>query len=434
VVPSDGNAWPMTASVPRPRVTDRGAGPLRDRDVRLLLAGQAASELGSQVGGIALPLVAVLALGAGPLQVGLLTAAGTLSFAVLALPAGVWVDRVARRPVLVGADVVRGAALLTVPVAAGLHRLSLVQLAVVALATGMARVLFDVAYPSYLPALVGRGQLVRANAWLESSRSATQLTGPGLGGWLVQLAGAPLAVAADAASFLASAGCLLAIGTVEPRPGRAGRSALRRELAEGLRFVLGQPALRAITACTALTNLLWAAAGTVQLLFLVHQVGLDPAAIGLLLSAGAAGGLVAAVAATRVARGADTARLIWLPVTVTAPFALCTPLTAPGWRVALLPLGVAVTSFGQVLYNIAQMSYRQALCPPGLLGRMNASIRFLVFGALPLGGLLGGLAGERLGVHPTLWLCGVGLALTPVPLLVSPLRRPASELGRGRRQ
>jgi len=224
----------MTASVPRPRVTDRGAGPLRDRDVRLLLAGQAASELGSQVGGIALPLVAVLALGAGPLQVGLLTAAGTLSFAVLALPAGVWVDRVARRPVLVGADLVRGAALLTVPVAAGLHRLSLVQLAVVALATGMARVLFDVAYPSYLPALVGRDQLVRANAWLESSRSATQLTGPGLGGWLVQLAGAPLAVAADAASFLASAGCLLAIGTVEPRPVRAGRSALRRELAEGL--------------------------------------------------------------------------------------------------------------------------------------------------------------------------------------------------------
>jgi hypothetical protein len=109
---------------------------------------------------------------------------------------------------------------------------------------------------------------------------------------------------------------------------------------------------------------------------------------------------------------------------VTAPFALCTPLTAPGWRVALFPLGVAVTSFGQVLYNIAQISYRQALCPPGLLGRMNASIRFLVFGALPLGGLLGGLAGERLGVHPTLWLCGIGLALTPVPLLLSPLRRP----------
>ena len=197
MLPSDGNACPMTASVPRPRVTDRGAGPL--------------------------------------------TAAGTLSFAVLALPAGVWVDRVARRPALVGADLVRGAALLTVPVAAGLHRLSLVQLAVVALATGMARVLFDVAYPSYLPALVGRDQLVRANAWLESSRSATQLTGPGLGGWLVQLAGAPLAVAADAASFLASAGCLLAIGTVEPRPARAGRSALRRELAEGLGSCLASP-------------------------------------------------------------------------------------------------------------------------------------------------------------------------------------------------
>jgi hypothetical protein len=118
----------------------------------------------------------------------------------------------------------------------------------------------------------------------------------------VQLAGAPSAVAADAVSFLASAGCLLAIRETEPRPARSGRRSLRRELAEGLRFVLAQPALRAITACTALTNLLWAAAGTVQLLFLVHEVGLAPAAIGLLVSAGAAGGLLAALAATRVAR------------------------------------------------------------------------------------------------------------------------------------
>ena len=324
----------MPASAPSPPAAVPRAGTLRRRDVRLLLAGQATSELGSQVGSIALPLVAVLGLGASPLQIGVLTAAGTISFAMLALPAGVWVDRVARRPVLVGADLVRGLALLTVPVAAALDRLALAQLAVVALVVGAARVLFDVAYPSYLPALVGRDDLVRANAYLESSRSATQL------------AGAATAVAADAVSFLASAGCLLAIRAAEPRPARSGRRELRRELAEGLRFVLAQPALRAITTCTALTNLLWGAAGTVQLLFLVHQVGLDPAAIGLLFSAGAAGGLLAALAATRVARGADTARLIWLPVTVTAPFALCTPLTAPGWRVALLPLGAAVTSFG----------------------------------------------------------------------------------------
>ena len=390
----------MTATVPSSPPSAQGGGLLRHRDVRLLLAGQAVSELGSQVGSIALPLVAVLGLRASPLQVGVLTAAGTISFAVLALPAGVWVDRLPRRPVLVGADLVRGAALLTVPVAAALHRLTLVQLAVVALAGGVARVLFDVAYPSYLPTLVDRERLVQGNAYLESSRSATQLTGPGLGGWLVELVGAPAAVLADAVSFPLSAGCLLGIRTTEPRPASSGRRRLRRELVEGLGFVLGQPALRAITACTALTNLLWAAAGAVHLLFLVHQVRLAPGAIGLLVSAGAGGGLVAALAATRVARGVDTSRLIWVPVTVTAPFALCTPLTAPGWRVALFPVGVAVTSFGRVLYTIAQISYRQALCPPGLLGRMNASIRFLVFGALPLGGLLGGLAGERLGVHP----------------------------------
>jgi hypothetical protein len=173
----------MTARAPSTHAAPARARLLRHRDVRLLLAGQAVSELGSQVGAIALPLVAVLGLGASPLQIGMLTAAGTISFAVLALPAGVWVDRLPRRPLLVGADLARGAALVTVPVAAAAGRLTLAQLAVVALAVGPARVLFDVAHPSYLPTLVDRDELVRGNAYLESSRSATQLGGPGLGGW-----------------------------------------------------------------------------------------------------------------------------------------------------------------------------------------------------------------------------------------------------------
>jgi MFS family permease len=206
-------------ATPRPPAATR-PGLLGRRDVRLLLAGQAVSELGSQVGSIALPLVAVLSLRATPLEIGLVTAAGTVAFAVAALPAGVWVDRVPRRPVLVGADLARGALLLTIPLAAALDRLTLVQLAVVAAAVGLARVLFDVAYPSYLPTLVDRDRLVQANAFLESNRSVTQLAGPGLGGWLVQLAGAPAAVAADAASFLGSACCLRAIRAPEPpRPG-----------------------------------------------------------------------------------------------------------------------------------------------------------------------------------------------------------------------
>jgi len=410
----------MTTASPPPATT---GGLWRQRDPRLLLAGQAASELGSQVGSIALPLVAVLSLGAGPLEVGLVTAAGTIAFAAVALPAGVWVDRLRRRPLLVGADLARGALLLTIPLAAAAGRLTLAQLLAVALASGVARVLFDVAYPSYVPALVGRDRLVPANAALESNRSVTQLAGPGLGGWLVQLVGAPAAVLADALSYLASAGCLLAIRGGEPAPDRSRGGRLRPELAEGLAFVRDQPALRAIVACTALTNLAWAAAGAVQLLFLVRQVGLAPGTIGLLVSAGSVGGLAGAAVVTRVARAGGTARLIWLSVAATAPFAFCTPLTAPGWRLALFPVGVAVTGFGQVLYNVAQISYRQALCPPGLLGRVNASVRFLVFGALPLGGLLGGLLGERLGVRATLWVCGVGLLLAPVPLLRSPLHR-----------
>jgi MFS family permease len=211
----------MTATVPSSSASARGGGLLRHRDVRLLLAGQAVSELGSQVGSIALPLVAVLGLRASPLQVGVLTAAGTISFAVLALPAGVWVDRLPRRPVLVGADLVRGAALLTVPVAAALHRLTLVQLAVVALAGGVARVLFDVAYPSYLPTLVDRERLVQGNAYLESSRSATQLTGPGLGGWLVELVGARRPCSRTRSASCCRPGACWASGP--PSPGRPPR-------------------------------------------------------------------------------------------------------------------------------------------------------------------------------------------------------------------
>jgi MFS family permease len=166
--------------------------------------------------------VAVLSLGAGPLEVGLVTAAGTIAFAAVALPAGVWVDRLRRRPRLVGADLAPGALLLTIPLAAA-GRLTLAQLLAVALASGVARVLFDVAYPSYVPALVGRDRLVPANAALESNRSVTQLAGPGLGGWLVQLVGAPAAVLADALSDLASAGSVggLAGAAVVTRVARA---------------------------------------------------------------------------------------------------------------------------------------------------------------------------------------------------------------------
>jgi Transmembrane secretion effector len=258
----------MTAdasSSPRP---SRGGGLLRHRDLRLLPAGQAVSELGSQVGGIALPLVAVLSLEASPVQVGVLTAAGTISFAVLALPAGVWVDRLPRRPVLVGADLVRGAALLTVPVAAALGRLTLAQLVVVALAVGVA------------PGAVRRG-----------------------------------------------------LSQLPARPGRAGGAGPGQRLAGVV--PVGHPAHRPGTGRLA------GAAG--------RRPGGRGCRRGQLPGLGRTGGLVAALAATRVgSRAADTSRPIWLPVTVTAPFALCTPLTAPGWRVVLFPVGVAVTSFGQV--------------------------------------------------------------------------------------
>ncbi|MFG3054230.1 MFS transporter [Kitasatospora sp. NPDC048239] len=403
---------------PRP-AADRLLG---HRDFRLLLSGAAAAQVGNQVTLVALPLVAVLELDATPFQVGLLTAAETAAFLLVGLPAGAWLDRMRKRPVLIRADVVRCLAVASIPPAAALGVLTMVQLYLVALVVGVATVFFDVAHQSFLPQLLPREQLVGGNGALETVRSSAQIAGPGLGGGLVQLLGAPLAIVADAIGYLVSVVLLTGIRVEEPEPRSEPGRALRTEVAEGVRYVLRHPLLRVIATATGLSNFFSAILMAVQTVFWVRTLELSPAAIGVLLSVSAVGGLAGALCAGPLARWVGQARLIWLSAAVSAPFAMLWPLSGRGAGVVLFGIGSAVVLFGAVAYNVAQVSFRQTVCPPELLGRMNATMRFLVWGTLPLGALVGGALADVAGPRAALWVCAVGFVLVPLRLVFSPLR------------
>ncbi|QGV82299.1 MFS transporter [Streptomyces ficellus] len=399
------------------------SGPLRMRDFRMLLAGAAAGQLGAHITLVALPLVAVLELDATAFEVGLLTAAETAAFLVIGLPAGAWVDRMRKLPLMVRADLVRAVAMASVPAAAVAGVLTMAQLYVVALVTGVATVFFDVAHQSFLPQLLPRDHLVRGNGALETVRSSAQVTGPGIGGGLVQLLGAHLAVVADAIGYLLSALFLWGIRHREPRPVPVPGSSLRADIGEGLRFVLRQPLLRVIAVATGLGNFFTAVLMATQTVYLVRVLDLAPGTVGLVLSAAAVGGLLGAVGAGALAARVGQGRIIWLSVLVTGPFALLWPLSEQVGGGALFALGSAVVFFGAVVYNVAQVSFRQGLCPPKLLGRMNATLRFLMWGTLPLGALAGGALADGFGARTALLCCAAGFLTVPLPLVLSPLRR-----------
>ncbi len=393
------------------------------RGFRRLWFGQAISEFGSQVTVLALPLTAVLILHATVFQVGLLTTAGMAAFLLIGLPAGVWVDRLRRRHIMIAADTVRAVTLASVPVAYGLGALTLWQLYTVAFISGVATVFFDVAYMSYLPGFVGREFLVEANAKLQATLSVAQVSGPSASGFLIGLLSAPVAFLADAASFVVSVASLLMIREREPAPERAGPRHLPSEIAEGLQFVMRQPILRMITVATTTWNLFTSAIYALSVVFLVRQVHLGPSAIGLLTSLGAIGGIVGALSCGVLRRRLGSARIIWVSATVSAPFTLLIPATVPGPGLLCYAAGLFMFSFGAVVYNVHQTSFRQLLCPQRLLGRMNATVRFIIWGIIPIGGLLGGALATWLHTRTALWVCAAGVTLAPIWLLASPLPR-----------
>jgi MFS family permease len=414
---------------------------IRDPQFLRLWAAETISHFGSSITGIALPFVAITLLGAGPLEVAVLNLADFLPFLLIGLLAGALVDRLPRRAVLIGGDLGRAALIFTIPIAYLAGLLTLTQLIVVGFSVGVLTVFFDVAYQAYLPSLIGRKDLVEGNSKLEFSRSAAGLLGPGLGGLLVEVLRAPVAMLVDAASFLVSALLLTTIkdrtaasdSTLretaqkgEGQPQNPAHGAMRREIAEGLRFVFGHPVLRTIGAATATSNLFTSIGGAAFMLFAINELTMSPALIGLAFSLGSVGGLVASLVAGPLSQRFGVGRVIVATVALGGPFEFAVGLGSAGAdAINLLLIAAAgfVMGGSGTIYNINQVSLRQAITPEAMSGRMNATMRWFVWGTMPIGSIIGGIIGETLGVRAAILIGGAGASLAFIPLLFGPVWR-----------
>ena len=393
------------------------------RDFNALWFGQSLSLFGSAVTALALPSVAVLALRATPFQVGVLNALEFAAFPILGLAVGVWADRLARRPIMIVADLVRSAMLASIVVAALTHRLGYAQLALTAAVMGIASVFFEICYQSYLPTLVDRAALTSANSRLEFTRSVSQLGGSGIAGPLISAIGAPLALGVDAVSFVVSTISLALIRTPEPaKPRATAATSFLGDMREGLAVVAGSPVLRSITACTATLNFGTAINGAVSLIFAYRQLHLTPTVLGIVYAIGNIG-FAGALFATRLQRRFGLGVTLALAAVAQGAIALCVPLAIFGAPAAVIFAAQLVTTFVMPVYNINQVSLRQAMVPHALHGRMNATIRTVVWGTLPLGALAGGLLGNAIGSVRTIVAGSIVQLLGTLWIVATPVFR-----------
>jgi MFS family permease len=348
----------------------------------------------------------------------------------------VWVDRLRRRPVLIAGDLGRVVALGSIPLAYKLHLLHMPQLYLVAFVSGICTVFFDVAYQAYLPSLVERDQLVEGNGKLEISRSGAQLAGPGLAGALIQILRAPVAIAADAISYLGSA---IFVGwirkpepPVEPHVAEDGsRVKMRTQIREGLRYVTRHKLLLPIAGCTASSNLFGSMTMAILVLFAVRDLGLSPGKIGAIFAVGNAGFLAGAFLPGRFARLLGVGWAIIASIAFGSVSALLIPFATRANAVPFLVASLAGLGFGSVIYNVNQVSLRQSITPIRMQGRMNATMRFMVWGTMPIGSFVGGILGNTIGLRPTLWVAAIGGQVSVLFPLLSQVRKlreiPAAE-------
>ncbi|HEU0304650.1 MAG TPA: MFS transporter [Gaiellaceae bacterium] len=394
----------------------------RHPDFLKLWSAQTISQFGTQISALAIPLAAILVLNASAFEVALLGTVEFLPFLLFALPAGVWVDRLRRRPILVVTDLGRAVALASIPLVYAFDALTMLQLYVVGFVVGTMTVFFDVAYQSYLPSLVSREQLVDGNSKLEVSRSAAQLGGPGIAGVLVSALTAPVAILADAISFVASAAFVFRIRLQEPEPEAAEQPSMRRELMEGLRYLLGHRFWRPIAATVALSNFFGSLGFSIFLVYAVRELGMSPEAIGIVFAVGNIGWLLGALAATRIQNALGIGKTIVASTLLFAPAMMLVPLAPASFPYPLLIAGLAALGFAAVVFNVTGISFMQAVVPDRMLGRLNATRRFIVWGVIPLGTFIGGVLASRIGLSETLWIGAIGSALACLPVLFSPVR------------
>ena len=437
---------------------------LRHGDYARLWTAATISLFGTQVSLVAIPVIAVFLLHATPFEVALLGTLEFLPFLLFALPAGVWVDRLPRRLILVTGDMGRALSLMSIPIAHQLGVLTIWQLYAVGFVNGCLTVFFDVADQSFLPAILDSDDLVEGNSKLQVSSSAAQILGQPLAGGVVGLLTAPLAVLLDALSFLVSGGLISTIRKREPARRSSGKVAtarqaegssaamsadasqaanssaplvantsqaddppapvasMRREIGEGLRYVLGHQYLRYIAACTGLSNLFSNVAFAIFPIYAYRVLVLTPPEVGLIGGLGSLGFLFGALVAGRISRRFGVGRSIVGSAILSGPGILLAAAAQPGTALAILVASGFITGFSAVVYNINQVTLRQAITPERMQGRMNATMRFIVWGTIPIGSIVGGALGTIVGVREAVIIGGIGACFAFVPLLFSPVK------------
>lgn len=386
-----------------------------------LWTGQTAAQVGFQVGTLATSAIAITVLHASETQIGVLSGLQTLAFLIVGLPAGAWVDGWRKRHVMITANLARIAALVSIPIAYAFFCLTIAHLMVVAALLGLSTVFFDVAYQSYVPMIASKRYIGAANGRLEASYQVGRAGGPGLGGWLLGVVAPPLAYLLTASTYVCSTWAIWRIRTPEPRPAHSDAS-LRSQIVEGLSFVRGQRLLFPLFSCIACAAFAGAGIQVLLPILVLRTLGMSATQLGLLLSAGALGGILGALTRpawiTRlgIGRCIVITNIVGVSALLAQPASVHVPVAA-AWVIACS--GV-VSSYFITIYNVTQMSLRQEICPPDMLGRMNAIFRFAVWGVMPLGSFVAGIVASWVGVEATMYIftagsiaAGVAMGFTP---------------------
>lgn len=390
---------------------------------RKLWAAQTVALFGAEIATLAIPLLAALTLRASALQMGLLLAAGQAPFLLCSLPLGVFVDRVRRRPLLIAADIGRALLLTAIPIASLCGLLSFGLLCFVAFLTGCLAIVFDVAHYAYVPSVVPRANLTAANGRLQVSYSAAESTGPGLAGLLIQAVSAAMATFATAAAFLASALLLTSIrGHDEPVRHETPSPPFREAVAEGLGFLLKHPLLRPIIAVSAAASLFAYGVRAIYVIFATQELAVDAAQLGLIFAVGGVAAVPGGLLAGKIAGRFGLGMTIWCGWFVEGLALLLVPMASGGSAIALLIAAQAIGGLANTISNVNQWSLRQVVTPDHLQGRVTASHRFLVYGAYPLGAVLGGVLATGFGVRAALVICAAGAVIAPFWLFATPVR------------
>lgn len=386
-----------------------------------LWTGQTAAQVGFQVGTLATSAIAITVLHASETQIGVLSGLQTLAFLIVGLPAGAWVDGWRKRHVMITANLARIAALVSIPIAYAFFSLTIAHLMVVAALLGLSTVFFDVAYQSYVPMIASKRYIGAANGRLEASYQVGRAGGPGLGGWLLGVVAPPLAYLLTASTYVCSTWAIWRIRTPEPRPAHSDAS-LRSQIVEGLSFVRGQRLLFPLFSCIACAAFAGAGIQVLLPILVLRTLGMSATQLGLLLSAGALGGILGALTRSAwitrlgIGRCIVITNIVGVSALLAQPASVHVPVAA-AWVIACS--GV-VSSYFITIYNVTQMSLRQEICPPDMLGRMNAIFRFAVWGVMPLGSFVAGIIASWVGVEATMYIftagsiaAGVAMGFTP---------------------